>query len=430
MMGRDVAGGGAQTRSERAPVRLGIGANLAQFVYLAAISALVGGTVGQERAIVPLLATRVFGLDAVTSATAFVAAFGIAKALGNVGAAAASERIGRRSVMIAGWLLGVPVPLLLIWAPSWAWVVGANVVLGLHDGLTSSALVIMTIDLVGGRRRGVAMGISAGLGYLGVAGAAFAAGVIAARSGLRPDPFFVGLACAAVGLAIAVVLLRETRGHARHEAEAMAERPPAARLRETFVHVTLREPSLSASVQAGFVNNLNDGVAWGIFPLLFAARHLGLGSIATLAAVYPAVWGLGQFVTGPLSDRWGRKWVIASGMWVQAIALAIVAIAHTFAVWLAAVMLLGVGTAMVYPTLLAAIGDASHPSWRASALGVYRLWRDAGLVVGALAGGVLADAFGLGASIGVVAVLTAASGLVVAARMSETGRTGGVSRSS
>ena len=424
--GDDRAGGEERARKDApsANVHLGIRVNATQFLYLTSISALIGGTVGQERAIVPLLATRVFGLEAVTSATAFVAAFGLAKAIANVTAAAISDRVGRRPVAIAGWVLGIPVPLLLMWAPSWTWVIVANLLLGAHDGFASSTLVIMTTDLVGSARRGVAMGVSAGVGYLGVAASAFAAGVIAARYGLRPEPFFVGLACAIAGLGIAIAL-RETHGHARHEATlgtgSWTELPEGARFRETFGLVTLRDRALSACAQAGFCNNLNDAVAWGIFPLLFADHGLGLEAIATLAAVYPAVWGIGQFATGPLSDRWGRKWVIAAGMWVQAGALMLVVLTEGFRPWLLAVVGLGLGTAMVYPTLLAAVGDAAHPRWRASALGIYRLWRDTGLVVGALAGGLLADAFGLSASIATVAALTALSGAVVALRMYETG---------
>jgi MFS family permease len=398
--------------------------NLAQFLFLIAVSVLVGGTVGQERAIVPLLAQRSFGLRTVTTATAFVAAYGLAKAAANLVAATLSDRVGRRPVMIAGWALGVPVPLLLMWAPSWGWVIAANVLLGAHDGLASSTLVIMTIDLVGRTRRGISMGISAGAGYLGVAAAAFAAGVIAARYGLRPEPFFVGLASAVAGLAIAVLLMRETRGYAHHEAAigvgSWSSLPPGVSFNEAFGLVSFRDRAMSASVQAGFFNNLNDGVAWGMFPLLFAAHGLDIEAIAFLAALYPATWGLAQFATGAFSDRVGRKWVITAGMWVQAGALALVAAGDTFRVWVVAVVALGLGTAMVYPTLLAAVGDAAHPRWRASALGIYRLWRDLGLVAGAAGGGLLADAFGLSASIGVVAAVTAASGALVAVRMYET----------
>lgn len=405
-------------------LRLGIRPNLGQFLYLTLISVLIGGTVGQERAIVPLLAERSFGIRAVTSATAFVAAYGLAKAIANVVAAALSDRIGRRPVMITGWLLGIPVPLLIMWAPSWAWVIAANLLLGAHDGLTSSSLVIMTIDLVGSARRGVSMGISAGAGYLGVAGAALLAGLIAARYGLRPEPLFVGLASAVIGLAIAVFVIRETRGHAHHEAAAGLgswSAPHGVSFGRAFGLVTFGDPAMSACVQAGFVNNLNDGVAWGVFPLLFALRGLDIEAIAVLAALYPATWGLAQFATGALSDRLGRKWIIAAGMWVQAAALATVAVGDGMGAWTVAVVALGIGTAMVYPTLLAAVGDAAHPRWRASALGIYRLWRELGLVVGALAGGLIADGFGLSASIGAVAAVTAVSGGVVAVRMHETG---------
>ena len=401
-------------------VRLGIRENATQFAFVLAISALIGGSVGQERATVPLLATDVFGLTAVTSATAFVAAYGLAKALANLAASALSDRLGRRPLSILGWVLGIPVPLLLMWAPTWTWVVAANVLLGIHDGFVSSTVVLMMTDLVGPSRRGSAMGAAAGVGYLGLAAAAFATGAIASRFGLRPEPFFVGLGCAVAGLAIAITL-RETRGHARHEAStsagAWAGLPEGLRFGEAFGLVALRDRVLSASSQAGFCNALNDAIAWGVFPLLFASRGLGVGAIATLAAIYPVVWALGQFVTGAVSDRWGRRWVIAAGMWVQAVALAVVIATDRFAVWVVADVLLGVGTAMVYPTLLAAVGDAAHPRWRGAALGVFRLVRDAGLVAGAILGGLLADAFGLSTSIAVVAAITGASGVVVAVRM-------------
>ena len=404
-------------------VRLGLSRNLGQFLLLVATGALVGATTGQERAIVPLLATRVFGLQEATTAVAFVAAFGLTKAGANLVAAALCDRIGRKAVMIAGWLVGLPVPLLLIWAPSWAWVIAANALLGVHDGLTSSAIVIMKMDLVGPRRRGFAMGITEGVGYVGVAVAAFAAGLAAARYGLRPEPFFLGLAYVALGLGIAAIPLRDTHGHARHEAEegvgSWTSLPTSLPLRSVFALTTFRERALSSSVQAGFFNNLNDAVAWGLFPLRFAAEGLAVSTIAALAGLYPAVWGVGSFFAGSLSDRFGRKWIVTLGMWSQAAGLALIAGTATIGPWTVAVTLLGAGTAMAYPTLLAAVGDAAHPRWRASAIGVYRLWRDAGLVVGAIAGGALADAFGLSEAIWVIAVVTALSGGVVAVRMYE-----------
>jgi MFS family permease len=406
-------------------LRLGLRANLAQFCLLVGVNALVGGMVGQERSLLSLLATQVFGLAAVSAALTYIVAFGLTKAAANLLAGTLADRHGRKPVLVAGWLAGLPVPLLIIWAPSWAWIVAANVLLGLNQGLCWSTTVIMKIDLAGPRRRGLAMGLNEAAGYLAVALTAYLTGLVAARAGLRPEPFYLGLAYAGLGLGLSVLLVRETRGHARLEAQltdtqrttAGGERPPT---REIVVHTSLREPALSACSQAGLVNNLNDGLAWGLLPLLFARGGLPVSQIGLLAALYPAVWGLGQLVTGPLSDRLGRKPLITGGMLLQALALAGTAVAGSSPPWAASAILLGVGTAMVYPTLLAAIGDVAHPDWRATAVGVYRLWRDAGFAVGALLAGVVADLAGLTAAVWVVAALTAASGLVVAGRMYET----------
>ncbi|GEL20248.1 MFS transporter [Pseudonocardia asaccharolytica] len=409
-------------------LRLGLRANLAQFTLLVAVNALVGGMLGQERTVLPLLADRAFGLTAYTAALTFIVAFGATKAATNYIAGTLCDRFGRKPVLVVGWLIGLPVPLLLIWAPSWGWVIAANVLLGLNQGLTWSTTVIMKIDLVGPRRRGLAMGLNEAAGYLAVAATALATGYLAARYGLRPEPFYLGIAFAALGLGLSTLAVRETRGHARLEAASHTARPDGrhdhlhAELsnRKVFTQTSFHEPALSAASQAGMVNNLNDGLAWGLFPVLFAAAGLSVARIGVLAALYPAVWGLGQLVTGALSDRTGRKPWITGGMLLQGAALALVAAGDTFGVWAAAVVLLGAGTAMVYPTLLAAIGDVAHPVWRARSVGVYRLWRDGGFAVGALAAGLLADAFGLRAAVWVVAALTAASGLLVAARMYET----------
>jgi MFS family permease len=399
---------------------LGLRANLAQFVLLVAVNALVGGMLGQERTVLPLLATEVFGLPSYTAALTYILAFGLAKAATNYLAGTWSERFGRKPVLVAGWLIAVPVPLLLIWAPWWWLVVAANLLLGVSQGLTWSTTVIMKIDLVGPRRRGLAMGFNESAGYLAVAFTAALTGYIAAHAGLRPEPFLVGVAYAALGLGLSTLAVRETKGHAEHEASLHAEAGDLSD-REVFLQTSLREPALSAASQAGLVNNLNDGLAWGIFPVLFTtAGGLSLGRVGILVAIYPAVWGLGQLVTGGLSDRWGRKWLIVTGMLLQAAALGIIAVADSFAVWAAAAALLGAGTAMVYPTLLASIGDVAHPSWRARAVGVYRLWRDLGFAVGAVLTGLLADAWGLRPATAVVAGLTALSGLVVAFRMYET----------
>jgi MFS family permease len=410
------------TEKTAAPV-LGLRANAAQFTLLVAVNALVGGMLGQERTVLPLLATDVFGLDSYTAALTYIVAFGLAKALTNYLAGTWSERYGRKPVLVAGWLVAVPVPLLLIWAPEWWIVVAANVLLGISQGLTWSTTVIMKIDLVGPKRRGLAMGLNESAGYLALALTALLTGAIAANSGLRPEPFLVGIAYAALGLGLSTLAVSETRGHADHEAtnhSRTGDQPSDLTDRQVFTQTSLREPALSSASQAGLVNNLNDGLAWGLFPVLFISAGLSLGQTGLLVALYPAVWGLGQLATGAMSDRWGRKHLITAGMLLQAAALASIAATDIFTVWALASIALGAGTALVYPTLLASVGDVAHPSWRARAVGVYRLWRDLGFAVGALLTGSLADAFGVREAIFAIAGLTAVSGIVVAARMYET----------
>jgi MFS family permease len=403
----------------RSVPQLGLRQNAAQFGLLVAVNALVGGMIGQERTVLPLLAERTFGLTAFTSALTFIAAFGAVKAMTNFFAGTLSDRFGRKPVLVAGWVFGIPVPLLLIWAPSWGWVIFANVLLGVNQGLTWSTTVIMKIDLVGPERRGLAMGFNEAAGYGAVALTALATGYIAAHAGLRPEPFYLGIAFASLGLGLSVFAVRESRGHAAVEATA---HPDASHVstRDIVMLTSFREPALSACSQAGLVNNLNDGLAWGLFPILFADAGLSVDRIGVLVALYPAVWGLGQLVTGAWSDRIGRKPLIVTGMLVQAAAIAGIAATTGFGAWAAGAIALGLGTAMVYPTLLAAIGDVAHPSWRGRSVGVYRLWRDSGFAVGALFAGLLADAVSITAAIWAVAVLTAASGVVVAARMYET----------
>ncbi|MFI2431317.1 MFS transporter [Streptomyces sp. NPDC018693] len=404
-------------------IRLGLRANLAQFTLLVAVNALVGGMLGQERVVLPLLADDVFRLSAHTAALTYIVAFGATKAVTNFFAGTLSDRYGRKPVLLTGWLIALPVPLLLIWAPSWGWVVAANVLLGINQGLTWSTTVIMKIDLVGPARRGLAMGFNEAAGYMALAATAMATGAIASHTGLRPEPFFLGIAYAALGTGVSALAVRETRDHARLEAARHPTHPDHHEHLTTarIAHLTtIRDKALSSASQAGLVNNLNDALAWGIFPLLFAAHGLPLAQIGVLSALYPAVWGLGQPATGWWSDRVGRKHLITAGMLLQAAAIALVALGTTFPVWAAAQILLGIGTALVYPTLLAVIGDVAHPAWRARAVGVYRLWRDTGFAVGALLAGTLADAYGLTTAIWTIAALTAASGLLVAMRMYET----------
>ncbi|MFD4180968.1 MFS transporter [Rhodococcus sp. NPDC058514] len=421
------------TATPAKPLRLGLRANLAQFSLLVAVNALVGGVLGQERTVLPLLAEREFRLAAYTAVLTFILAFGVTKAAANYFAGTWSDRFGRKPVLLAGWLIAIPVPLMLIWAPNWGWVVAANMLLGINQGLTWSTTVIMKIDLAGPRRRGLAMGLNEAAGYVAAAATALATGYLAARYGLRPAPFLLGLTYVALGLGLSTVFVRETREHARLEARTHTPRRDGRHDHlhadltngQIFAYTSLREPALSSASQAGMVNNLNDGVAWGLFPILFATKGIPVSGIGVLASLILGVWGFGQLITGPLSDRWGRKHLITAGMFTQAVGLAMIALSGTFALWAIAAVLCGAGTAMVYPTLLAAIGDVAHPAWRARAVGVYRLWRDGGFAAGALLGGLTADAWGVRAAVGIVAVVTALSGLVVALRMYETsGRDG------
>jgi MFS family permease len=402
--------------------RLGLRENAGQFTLLVVVNAFVGAMVGLERSILPAIAEQEFQLAARTAILSFLVVFGVAKALTNYGAGRLSDHLGRKHVLVAGWLVAVPVPFLLMWAPSWNWILFANLLLGVSQGLTWSTTVIMKIDLVGARQRGLAMGLNEFAGYVAVALSALATGWIAARYGLRPQPFYLGVGFIIIGLALSALLVRETRHHVSHESALLGwqprEAPPTAR--QVFWRTTLLDANLSSVSQAGLVNNLNDGMAWGLFPLVFAAAGMNLAQVGLLAAIYPATWGVSQLVTGALSDRTGRKPLIVWGMWVQAVGIAVVAVVHAFAGFVAGAVLLGIGTAMVYPTLLAAIGDVAHPSWRGSAVGVYRLWRDLGYAIGALLAGLTADAFGLQAAMWLIGALTLVSGAVSAVRMAET----------
>lgn len=399
-------------------VRLGLRENLGQFALLVAVNAFVGGMVGMERSILPAIGEDEFQITGRIAMLSFIAVFGVTKAITNYLAGRFADTVGRRQLLLWGWALAAPVPFVLMWATSWTWVLVANALLGVSQGLTWSMTVIMKIDLVGPQRRGLAMGLNECAGYLAMAAAAYATAWIASRTALRPDPFFLGVAFVIAGVLLSL-FARETLAHAALESHRHHGNRSNS-VDNVFWRTTMTDRNLSSVTQAGLVNNLNDGMAWGLFPLLFAAVGLDLTAIGTLTAIYPATWGITQLATGPLSDRIGRKWLIVWGMWIQAAGIVIVTVAVTFAGFAAGAAVLGVGTAMVYPTFMAAIGDVAHPDWRATALGVYRLWRDAGYVAGALLAGAAADAFGLPVAMQVVAALTFLSGVVVAARMSET----------
>ncbi len=428
-------------------VRLGLRANWEQFTLLVIVNAFVGAMVGLERTVLPLIAEADFGLVARSVTLSFLVSFGIVKALANLFAGRFSDRVGRKRILIAGWLAGLPVPFLIIFAPSWGWVVFANVLLGINQGLCWSTAVIMKMDLVGPKQRGLAMGLNEFAGYLAVSLSALATGYLAAAYGLRPVPFYPGIAFAVLGLFLSIFFVRETHAHARHEAK-LTQVPSAfvpaqagvstsslssqrtkgtEGTKETglsFAQILLltswKDRALFAASQAGMVNNLNDGLVWGLVPIFLAGAGLPLEQVGIIAATYPGVWSISQLLTGALSDRWGRKWLIAAGMWIQAVGIGLFVIGQSFLGWLGGAVLLGLGTALVYPTLLAAISDVAHPEWRASAVGVYRLWRDGGYAVGALMAGLLADALGIPIAIAAIGGLTFLSGVVVAGVMYET----------
>ena len=394
--------------------RLGLRENLSQFSLLVGLNAFVGAMVGLERTVLPLLGEQEFGLTSKTAITSFIVSFGVTKALVNLVAARLSDRVGRKPILIVGWLFALPVPVLIIYAPAWWWIDVANVLLGANQAMAWSMTVIMKVDLVGPGRRGLALGLNEFAGYVAVGMMSWITGFIAGQWGLRPYPFYLGIGIAIIGLAVSVIAVRETRGHVAVESSAApvvaaTDTPTFGRI---FYVTSLGNASLFAACQAGLVNNLNDGMSWGLFPLFFAAHGLPVEQIGVIKAAYPLTWGVLQVATGPLSDRFGRRGLIAGGMIVQATGIWLTVLVPDYGAWLVGAVLQGAGTAMVYPTLLAAIADHAHPLWRASSLGVYRFWRDLGYAIGALLSGVIADAVSIGAAIHLVAAITLASGVV------------------
>jgi MFS family permease len=398
------------------PIRLGLRENAAQFALLVAVNVFVGAMVGLERSTLPLVGREDFGLGSSTAVLSFIVAFGVAKALTNLAAGTAAARAGRRRLLIAGWVIALPVPLMIAVAPSWGWIVAANALLGINQGLAWSMTVVMKIDLVGPKRRGLALGLNESAGYGGVALAAGVSGWLAAEFAARDVLVIAGAAIAVIALLVSVLFVRDTAAHvaleqARDHAQADDQAPG---LRDAFARASYREPALRSCSQAGLVNNLNDALAWGLVPLYLAAHGAGVGSIGLIAALYPGVWSVAQIATGQWSDRVGRKPLIAGGMLLQSAALALLALSDgATAPAAAAAVLLGLGTALVYPTLIAAMSDAVTPVARAAVVGVYRFWRDSGYVAGGLIAGTVADSLGYGGAIAVVAGLTAASGVWV-----------------
>ncbi|MFI6062174.1 MFS transporter [Streptomyces sp. NPDC051286] len=399
-------------------VRLGLRENWVQFTLLVVVNVCVGALVGLERTTVPLIGTDAFGLTSDLAVFSFIIAFGVTKALTNLAAGELTARFRRKQLLMAGWLIGIPVPFALAWAPSWGWIVAANILLGMNQGLTWSMTVNMKIDLVGPARRGLATGLNEAAGYVAVGASALLTGYLATTYGLRPAPELIGIVFVAAGIALSLSV-RDTAAHvalelARHPRPIGAEQSTG--LAETFARTSWRNRSLRGASQAGLVNNLNDGLTWGVFPLLFTDHGLGLAAVGLVKGLYPLLWGIGQIPTGHLADRIGRKPLIVTGMFVQAggFVLALALLDRPLLAGILSAVALGLGTAMVYPALIASVSDHAHPTWRANALGTYRFWRDIGYAAGALVAGVLADALGLNATVIAAAVLTAASGLLAA----------------
>lgn len=393
--------------------KLGLKQNWKQFALLVVINAFVGGMVGMERSILPELAQAEFAIAAKTALLSFIVVFGISKALTNYFTGALASRFGRKNLLILGWLFGLPVPFLLIYAPDWNWVIFANVLLGINQGLAWSSTVIMKIDLVGEKDRGLAMGLNESAGYLAVGLAAFATGWLATEYGLRPYPFYLGVGFAGLGLLSSILLVKDTRHHVKLEAQSSNQH----QLQNLFWQTTWKDRNLGSVTQAGLVNNLNDGMIWGLFPVLLASQNFSLEAIGLLVAIYPTVWGIGQLVTGKMADHFPKKALLFWGMLLQGVAILAFTFGDSFGLYTLLLILLGIGTAVVYPTFLAAIADFSHPEQRPKTIGVFRLWRDLGYAIGALLSGVIADFFGIQYSIMLIGLLTVFSGLIIRLRM-------------
>lgn len=395
-------------------IKLGLRENWKQFSLLVIVNAFVGGMVGLERTIIPQIAEADFALAAKTAILSFIAVFGVTKAITNYYTGALANRFGRKNLLVAGWILALPVPLLLIYAPSWNWIIVANIFLGISQGLTWSSTVVMKIDLVGEKDRGFAMGLNESAGYMALAAVAFLTGWIASNYGLRPYPFFLGICLGVAGLVMSWLLIKDTRHHVKLES-ASSTMPL---LTNVFWQTTWKHRNLGSITQAGLVNNLNDGMVWGLFPLLLASKGFDLHETGTIVATYPAVWSLGQLYTGKLADKHCKKTLLFLGMFMQGITLLVMIWANSFFWFMVLSSLLGIGTAIVYPTFLAAISDYTHPDQRPKSIGIFRLWRDLGYAFGAVLTGLLADHYGLTAPLIAIGLLTVISALVVQHRMS------------
>ena len=394
-------------------VKLGLKENWKQFSLLVLVNAFVGGMVGLERTILPQIAEADFGLAAKTAILSFIIVFGVTKAFTNYYAGVLANRMGRRNLLILGWLFALPVPVILMEADHWNWIIAANILLGINQGLAWSSTVVMKIDLVGERNRGFAMGLNEFAGYVALAAVAFATGYIAHEYGLRPYPFYLGIALAVVGFVTSLIFIKDTKRHVLLESVVTT----IPKLRNVFWDTTWNHRNIGSVTQAGLVNNLNDGMVWGLFPILLAAKGFDLNEIGIIVAIYPAIWGIGQLFTGSLADKFCKKNLLFWGMLLQGVALVAMLWANTFGLFAALSSVLGIGTAIVYPTFLAAVSDYTHPQERPKSIGIFRLWRDLGYAIGAILTGLIADKYGLSAPILLIGLLTVLSALIVRIRM-------------
>lgn len=395
--------------------QLGLKENWRQFTLLVIVNAFVGGMVGLERSILPEIAQQDFGMVVKTAILSFIVVFGVTKAITNYYTGALANRVGRKNLLFIGWLFALPIPWLLIYAESWNWVIFANVLLGINQGLTWSSTVVMKIDLVGERNRGLAMGLNESAGYLAVGGVAFLTSWIASEYGLRPFPFYLGIGFSILGLLMSLVLIRDTKHHVAKETISSTIR----KLKNVFMETTWTDRNLGSISQAGLVNNLNDGMIWGLFPILLVSKDYSLDEVGIIVGTYPVVWGVGQLVTGKMADHLPKKNMLFLGMLIQSLAIVLMVLAASFYQFIILAIILGIGTAMVYPTFLAGIADFTHPMQRAKSIGVFRLWRDLGYSVGAVLTGVIADVINIDTSIIVIGILTFVSAMIIKVRMTD-----------
>lgn len=398
---------------EKMKVQLGLKENWKQFTLLVIINAFVGGMVGLERSILPQIAEKEFAIAAKTAILSFIIVFGIVKAITNYYTGALANKFGRKKLLVAGWIIGIPIPFMLMFAPNWNWIIAANILLGINQGLTWSSTVVMKIDLVGEKQRGFAMGLNEFAGYIAVAIVAFLTGWITSEYGIRPYPFYLGIGLVFWGLVGSIFFIKDTKHHVAKETVSNT----IPRLKNIFWDTTWKDKNLGSVTQAGLINNLNDGMTWGIFPILLASKGFTIGEIGIITAIYPAVWGIGQLFTGRMADKFCKKYMLYIGMFLQAIALIVLVWANTMLHFIILSSILGWGTAMVYPTFLATVAENTNPQDRAKSIGIFRLWRDLGYAIGAILTGIIADLISINASIIFIGMLTLASAFIIRYRM-------------